>query len=132
MYWTDWGSKPKIERSTLSGASRIELITKDVQVPNEITIDYNTNHIYWVDSHFDWIQTTDLDGHNRQTLFKQRGLQLFGISILHDTLYWTDWVSRGIHSTNVRTKQTKNGLYNVGQFPMGVAVYDVSRQPPGK
>lgn len=132
MYWTDRGSRPKIERSSLSGTARIDLITDNIKTPGEITIDYSTNHIYWVDDFYDWLQTADLDGHSRLTIFKQDRIQPFGISVLHDQLYWTEWRSHGIHVTNKKTKKYVGSVYRVGTLPMGVTVYDKSRQPSGK
>jgi len=38
MYWTDWGTMPKIERSYLDGGARTELITSNLQWPNGLTI----------------------------------------------------------------------------------------------
>ena len=132
MYWTDWGVNPKIERASLDGQSRVALITKYIQKPNEITIDYSSNQIFWVDDYYDCIQTADLDGNSRKTLFQQSGMQPFGISVLKSRLYWTEWRSRGLHVSNKISGRIEKKIYHVGTYPMGVAVYDTSRQPQGK
>lgn len=136
VFWTDWGANPKIERASLDGQSRITLITVNITYPNEITIDYSTNQIYWVDGKFGWLQTADLDGQSRDTIFVQEKpnhtLQPFGVSILGDTIYWTDWLSKGIHKINKKTKKLEGNIYKVGLLkPMGVTTYDSSRQLPG-
>ncbi|XP_031572412.1 low-density lipoprotein receptor-related protein 6-like isoform X2 [Actinia tenebrosa] len=133
MFWTDWGANPKIERASLDGQSRIALITVNIIYPNEITIDYSTNQIYWADGKFGWLQTADLDGKSRDTIYVQEEpnvLEPFGVSILGDTIYWTDWMSKGIHKINKKTKKLEGNIYNVGLEPVGVTVYDSSRQLP--
>ena len=50
MYWTDWGSKPRIERSDMDGSNRVTLISKDIKWPNGLTIDRETNQLIWADA----------------------------------------------------------------------------------
>ncbi len=40
MYWSDWGSNPKIERANVDGTERITLVETDIQWPNGIAIDF--------------------------------------------------------------------------------------------
>ena len=39
MYWTDWGSSPKIERANTDGTSRMILVDSELQWPNGLTLD---------------------------------------------------------------------------------------------
>lgn len=50
MYWTDWGSKPKIEGADMSGASRRTLVDTGLGWPNGITLDQENQALYWVDA----------------------------------------------------------------------------------
>lgn len=42
IFWTDWGDVPKIERASMDGnlKSRQIVISKKIQWPNGLTIDY--------------------------------------------------------------------------------------------
>ena len=74
MFWTDWGSTPKIERATLAGTNRTLLInlTSSVQNwPNAIILDYLEDRIYWIDAWVDAIDSADLDGNNRRAISSQ-------------------------------------------------------------
>lgn len=48
MYWSDWGTTPKIERAGMDGTHRKELVTYDVKWPNGITLDLVKRRLYWV------------------------------------------------------------------------------------
>jgi low density lipoprotein receptor-related protein 5/6 len=39
MYWTDWGSKPKIERAHLDGSRRVTIVNSSLGWPNGIAVD---------------------------------------------------------------------------------------------
>ena len=50
VFWTDWGSSPKIERAELDGSNRKVLVTKDLIWPNGLTVDKATSRILWADA----------------------------------------------------------------------------------
>ena len=50
LYWTDLGTEPFIGRMGMDGSRIVKLITKDIYWPDGITIDYYSDHIYWVDA----------------------------------------------------------------------------------
>ena len=57
MYWTDWGTVPKIERAFMSGALREVLLQSDLGWPNAITLDVENDRMYWSDAKFDKVST---------------------------------------------------------------------------
>ena len=72
MYWTDWGStNPQIEKARMDGSEREVIINnkmlkgdKNIQIkwPNGLTIDFDTDEIYWCDAFMDIIVKMDLNG----------------------------------------------------------------------
>lgn len=50
LYWTDWGTSPKIERATLAGNGRRAIVTLYLHWPNGLTIDFDDDKLYWVDA----------------------------------------------------------------------------------
>lgn len=50
MYWTDWGTHAKIERATLGGNFRAEIVNSSLVWPNGLTLDYAEERLYWADA----------------------------------------------------------------------------------
>lgn len=66
MYWTDWGSNPKIERAGMDASSRIVIISSNLTWPNGLAIDYETKRLYWADAGMKTIEYGNFDGSDRQ------------------------------------------------------------------
>ena len=65
MFWTDWGTVPKIERSNLAGEKRVVLINTNLKKPLGMSVDVDNDHLYWVDDYWDRIERSDFNGNNR-------------------------------------------------------------------
>ncbi len=56
----------------------------------------------------------------------------FALSVFDDTLFWTDWQTRAIHScdklTGTRLKEVHTEIFS----PMDIHVYHARRQPDGQ
>ncbi|CAL8343601.1 unnamed protein product, partial [Boreogadus saida] len=50
MYWTDWGPNAKIERATLGGNFRTDIVNSSLVWPNGLTLDYEEQRLYWADA----------------------------------------------------------------------------------
>lgn len=106
LYWSDWGTnKPKIESSDLDGSKRKVLVDYELQWPNGIALDYHNRHLYWVDAGTDKIEYYDLSKKTRNRLPKAGSPHAFGISILGEMVYWTDWQKRSLYQFNKETKK---------------------------
>ena len=68
LFWTDWGSSPKIERSSLAGENRETLVSTNLRRPNDIAVDHISKRLYWIDAYYDKIESIDLDGKKRKLL----------------------------------------------------------------
>jgi len=60
MYWTDWGTIPKIERSDLDGGNRQTIVQGDLKWPNGLVIDQVSLRLFWADAGLDKIETSNL------------------------------------------------------------------------
>ena len=113
FYWTDWGTEPKIERADLDGLNRRVLVDTRVMWPNGITIDYVERKLYWGDAGTDEISCINLDGTGR-TVFLKGPPHVFGVSILGDDIYWSDWQLRKLFKANKHDrKQIQVGKYTL-------------------
>ncbi|KAK7077185.1 hypothetical protein SK128_005539 [Halocaridina rubra] len=137
IFWTDWGSNPKIERAGLDGSDRTPIIgSPHVYWPNGITIDHANNHIYWCDGKLNTIRRANLDGSQIEViLFSPSFLRLpYSITVFEDRLYWTDWSQLALYSAD---KFTGGDIANISaghmlESPKVVHVYHAFRQPTGE
>jgi low density lipoprotein receptor-related protein 5/6 len=59
--------------------------------PNGIALDVDEQTLYWCDAKKDRIESINVDGTNRKIIMDQILPHPFGLTILGDYLYWTDW-----------------------------------------
>jgi hypothetical protein len=81
LFWTDSGTVSKIEVSDLLGENRLTIIDTDIQHPRGITIDFNDDMLYWVDSKKDTIECAGFLGNNRRVVAYQSATIFFGIAV---------------------------------------------------
>ncbi len=84
MYWTDWGSHPKIERAGMDGLEREVIVYHNLTWPNGLAIDYSLNRLYWADAGTHTIEYAHLDGTNRQVMRLSKTRQSEGQSQQND------------------------------------------------
>nr|CAD7443152.1 unnamed protein product [Timema bartmani] len=102
MFWSDWNERhPKIERASLDGSDRFLLVDTNLGWPNGIALDLNRNKIYWCDAKTDKIEVSNMDGSDRREMINDNVPHIFGISLLGDHLYWTDWQRRSIERVDL-------------------------------
>ncbi|XP_064103032.1 low-density lipoprotein receptor-like [Macrobrachium nipponense] len=137
IFWTDWGSDPKIERAGLDGAGRLPIVREPhVFWPNGITMDHSSNHIYWCDGKLNTISRANLDGsHVEVILFSPSFLRLpYSITVFEDRLYWTDWSQLALYSADKFTGEDVKSISagHLLESPKVVHVYHEHRQPSGE
>lgn len=102
MYWTDWGSNPRIERAGMDGSHRKVIINSNVKWANGLTLDLVLNRIYWVDAKLNIISSCNFDGSDRRlVLYSPEYLRHpFSITTFEDWIYWTDWDKAAVFKAN--------------------------------
>ena len=81
MFWSDWGSIPKIERATLAGEKRYTLVKSGLNRPLGLVMDFKQDRLYWVNSGVGGVESVDMYGHNRRLHFNVPGSNFFGITL---------------------------------------------------
>ena len=130
MYWTDWGSHPKIEKAEMTGKQRVVLVNSGLYWPNGLTLDKENNRLYWVDASYDKLEYWDLINNNRVTLIDSSAVlpHPFGLTLLGDYLYWTDWSRDAIYRANKENGENVTAfITGLGQ-PMDIHGYNFSEQ----
>lgn len=102
MYWTDWGSNPRIERAGMDGSHRQIIVNNNIKWANGLTLDLVLNRIYWVDAKLNIISSSNFDGSDRRViLYSSEYLRHpFSITTFEDYVYWTDWDKAAVFKAN--------------------------------
>lgn len=137
MFWADWGYPSRIERASLAGENRttlVDLRSSSQYRPNAVFVDYTEDRVYWIDAYRDVIDSTDLNGQNRQLLSwgirPWFNMNPFDFTVYGDTLYWSDWNTDSIERVNWTSADYIGGLVSLkSNQPYGIALLDHSRQP---
>jgi len=66
MYWCDWSSNPHIAVAGMDGKNISIFVSENMKAPRSLTIDYQTNRLYWVDFKLRKIESIRLDGTDRR------------------------------------------------------------------
>ena len=62
MYWTDWGTTPKIARGRLNNDYNVDtIVTGRLKWPNGLVIDAASQKLFWADAGMDKIEYSNLD-----------------------------------------------------------------------
>ncbi|KAG5681484.1 hypothetical protein PVAND_010916 [Polypedilum vanderplanki] len=136
MFWSDWGSSPRIERAGMDGTHRQTIVSYDVKWPNGLTLDLVQKRVYWVDAKLNVISSCNFDGSGRNLVLHSTDSlrHPFSITTFEDYVYWTDWDKEAVFRAN---KFNGNDVEPVTalhmlQHPMTIHVYHPYRQPDGE
>ena len=130
MYWTDWGSHPKIEKAEMTGKQRVVLVNSGLYWPNGLTLDQEKNRLYWVDASYDKLEYWDLINSNRVTLINSSAVlpHPFGLTLLGDYLYWTDWSHDAVYRANKDSGGDVTAFITGLGTPMDIHGYNLSKR----
>ncbi|XP_046577867.1 low-density lipoprotein receptor-related protein 4-like [Haliotis rubra] len=92
FFWTDWGVEPRIERASMDGSDRSTFVSLDKNSwPNGLAVDSKSRRLFWVDAQFNTVSMIFLNGTGQRVMLKEDVAHYFGITIMGDYLYLTDW-----------------------------------------
>ena len=135
MYWTDWGSNATIEKASMDGKNRTVIHNTSLTWPVALTLDYQTQVLYWADASLEKIESSNVDGSNRQLLTTVGVGYPFGLALFNDTLYFTDWSGNSVKVVHVNGSNATtifDGQSVLCGQPFGIAVVSEAKQPLGE
>uniref|UniRef100_A0A3Q1G0X6 Nidogen 2a (osteonidogen) n=1 Tax=Acanthochromis polyacanthus TaxID=80966 RepID=A0A3Q1G0X6_9TELE len=93
VYWTDLSARTINRALMAAGAEPEILINTNLVSPEGLAVDVKRRLMFWVDSTPDVIESANLDGSGRRTLFDTDLVNPRAIIVVSSTgtLYWTDW-----------------------------------------
>ena len=129
MYWSDWGSSPKIEQANMDGRARTVLVSSGLSWVNSLALDFKNRLLYWCDAQLDKIERVDLQGNNRVLILdlssNNDSYHPFGLALYEDALFWTDWITQSVHRYNMTSSLSDVLVHGMGT-PMEIHIYDYS------
>uniref|UniRef100_A0A3B3R2I7 Low density lipoprotein receptor-related protein 2a n=1 Tax=Paramormyrops kingsleyae TaxID=1676925 RepID=A0A3B3R2I7_9TELE len=134
LFFSDWDAvngEPGLERAYMDGTNRYGIIKTKLGWPAGITLDIEAKRLYWVDSRYDYIETTTYDGLHRKTVVHGGSVipHPFGISLFEHNVYFTDWTKMAVMKANKFSDSNPQVIYHTAMNPYGVAVVHSLRQP---
>ncbi len=132
MYWTDWGTTPKIERASMDGTSRQTIHSTILDRPQAITMDYQNQILYWMDYDLDRLESSNPDGSARTLLTTTNIVSPFAMNYYDGKLYWTDWSLKRVVFTPLSSPGIISYAGNsLSSTPYGLQIISPDRQPIG-
>ena len=107
----------------MDGNNHTVLHNTNLHTPYALTIDYDTQTLYWADFALNRLESSSIDGSNR-TLLNSNLRDPYAMTFFDGMLYWTDWSYNGIYSTlTASPSNITSGLF-LNADPFGIQVYD--------
>ena len=135
MYFTDWGTVGRIEKASLNGEDRTVIHNTSLVWPNALTLDIQTQTLYWADAFLDKVESSNVDGTNRVLLAQTGVVHPFSIVFANNTLYFTDWSDDTIRYLSA-AGGTVRSLHSVTEYSssriFGIQIVGPQRQYIGK
>uniref|UniRef100_A0A8D1CWI3 Low-density lipoprotein receptor-related protein 2 n=1 Tax=Sus scrofa TaxID=9823 RepID=A0A8D1CWI3_PIG len=133
IFWTNWGSYPRIERASMDGEMRTVIVQQKIFWPNGLAIDYPTRLLYFADGNLDHIHFCKYDGSNRKQVISsgEGSGHLFAITIFEDSIYWTDRNSQDVRKANKWHGGNESVVLSASQ-PLGIVAVHPARQPTAR
>ncbi|XP_076454328.1 uncharacterized protein LOC143289237 isoform X2 [Babylonia areolata] len=132
MFWTDWGAVPKIERANYDGSDRRTLVSTGLLLPNALALDVPNNLLYWVDAALDMAEVSDMEGRKRSRILRMSSSphHFFGMTLLHDVIYITDWYKRSDKALILRFDVNTLNITLYGAISGGFRLNDIHAVNP--
>ncbi|TKR95341.1 hypothetical protein L596_009522 [Steinernema carpocapsae] len=131
LFASDWSSSAFIASIATDGSEFQKIITESIVWPNALTVDVYTNKLYWADAFLDTIQSCNFDGSDRRAVVSDPSSvpHVFGLAVIDDFLYWTDWTYRGILRADKHTGRNVTVLAQTALLPYSIKILHSSVQP---
>lgn len=132
LYWTDYVAPAKIQRISLDGTLQSILHDTSLTHPYCITLDYDTQTLYWADYTLNKIEKSNADGSNRQRLQVTNLINdIFSLTFFNGRLYWTDLNYDRILTLDVTSTTAQYLTGGLGDMH-GIKAITEERQPLGE
>ena len=134
LYWTDWGTTPRIVRSSMDGKLSATLHSMNLTTPFTLALDYKTQILYWSDNGLNQIESSSTDGSSRIQLIMTQSP--FAMTFYKGNLYWSSQSTYNILKAPVTTMNSSEGVTTVfnglSYLPYDIHILSEEQKPNGK
>ncbi|XP_072033368.1 low-density lipoprotein receptor-related protein 2-like [Amphiura filiformis] len=133
IFWANPDNRqvPVIERLSMDGTDRRDIISTKMQRPYGLTLDLAMERVYFGDARMDFIEFCDYDGNGRQQVLVNtqflRGLR--NLAVWEDYVYWVDTENQELLRANKLTGENRSVVVQNLNRPYAVTVFHANRQP---
>lgn len=120
-----------IERVSYSGFKREMIVQEDLQDIRGLTLDLDTEKLYFSDAKDFKLSRCDYDGSHRELVTSNTdipSIHPFELAVFEDEVYFTDWVSRSVGSINKLAGNDNRTIIRTTEVPIGLVIVDVDRE----
>ncbi|CAG2055236.1 unnamed protein product [Timema podura] len=111
VFWSDWNREaPKLEWANQDGSGRaVFLEGPAVQLPNSLAIDFDRDELCWADAGTKSIECVGIGNLAQRTVVANCSYP-FGLTISHNSYYWTDWQTQRVESAERPSGKLNQGV----------------------
>ena len=133
LYWSDYDSTvPKIQRISMDGTRQEILHDTSLTHPYGITVDYDSQVLFWTDYTRNRIERSNVNGTSRQLVTTSLINNPYAITYFNGRLYWTDLAYSRILTAAATPSSSSSYLTTTIGAMYGIKVITEERQPLGK
>ncbi len=114
----------------MDGTARTILHDTSLSTPYGLTLDYDTQILYWADYTLNKIEKSNVDGSNRQLVTTSLVNNPYSITFFNGRLYWTDVAYDRILTVSNTSSTTSFLTATIGGM-YGITAVTEERQPQG-
>ncbi|XP_056632979.1 low-density lipoprotein receptor-related protein 2 isoform X2 [Diorhabda sublineata] len=131
VFYSEWDRPANISRVLSDGTGLMIFKNLTLGWPNGLSIDFDTDRLYWCDALLDHVQHSNLDGTDVKTVNSRLIRHPFSIVIYDDYMYITDWRLDAIIKLHKLTGADEEVLVKEPQTNRlyGVKIYSEKEQP---
>ena len=127
-------SNPRIIRCGLDGSDRQTIVSNkatNIRKPNGLSIDFDSNRLYWIDSIYKQIQSSNLNGTDIKLLTTAPKYMALaqGLIVFKDWIYLTTY--RKIYRVDKENGSNVEDVKRDLSYPRGIKIYSQENQQKG-
>ena len=115
----------------MDGTEKTIVHNTSLSTPYGLTLDYDTQTLYWTDYRLNKIEKSNVDGSNRAVVTTLLVRNPYSITFYNGSLYWTDLSYNRILMTTVDSADVTSYVGNAINDMYGIKAVTEERQPLG-
>ena len=115
---------------SMDGEAKTVLQSTSLTAPYGLTLDYDSQTLYWADYNLNKIEKSNADGSNRQLVATSLISRPYSITFYNERLYWTDLYYSRILTVSANSSSTSYLTTSFGSM-YGIKAVAEERQPTG-